>query len=201
MSFPGWKIPKKGIYLPEKGIYLRGFWSKRRLQSLVTLHPAPWRSFSSSLAAIFLVMIIPNYWINSMNSGGTGRHGGNCHLEELPNIGSSQELLKTSFEYNTDQCAVGETKQIRSMEFEFIECNRDDSPEKRRPLVFVLLMPKVGPAPLHHQDCNHWCPWLMERASMCHLPQTGVSSCKFFKTNFLIVRIHVLQHEKWTSII
>ncbi|KAG5615848.1 hypothetical protein H5410_015672, partial [Solanum commersonii] len=34
-------------------------------------------------------------------SGGTGRHGGNCHLEELPNIGSSQELLKTPFECNT----------------------------------------------------------------------------------------------------
>uniref|UniRef100_M1AUZ8 Trichome birefringence-like C-terminal domain-containing protein n=1 Tax=Solanum tuberosum TaxID=4113 RepID=M1AUZ8_SOLTU len=36
-----------------------------------------------------------------MNSGGTGRHVGNCHLEERPNIGSSQELLKMSFEFNT----------------------------------------------------------------------------------------------------
>ncbi|KAK4352139.1 hypothetical protein RND71_027657 [Anisodus tanguticus] len=33
--------------------------------------------------------------------GGDWKTGGNCHLEKLPNIGSSQESLKTSFEYNT----------------------------------------------------------------------------------------------------
>ncbi|KAH0702084.1 hypothetical protein KY285_016362 [Solanum tuberosum] len=66
----------------------------------------------AAAAVVWLVHEVPLI-MSFPGCGGTGRHGGNCHLEELPNIGSSQELLKTSFEYNTDQCAVGMTVQRR----------------------------------------------------------------------------------------
>ncbi|WMV19532.1 hypothetical protein MTR67_012917 [Solanum verrucosum] len=54
----------------------------------------------AAAAVVWLVHEVPLI-MSFPGCGGTGRHGGNCHLEELPNIGSSQELLKTSFEYNT----------------------------------------------------------------------------------------------------
>ncbi|XP_055830944.1 protein trichome birefringence-like 10 [Solanum dulcamara] len=90
--------------------------------------------------------------------GGDWKTGGNCHLEKLPNIGSSQESLKTSFEYNTVINVLSE-KQNKSKAWNLDLLNVTGMSFQRRDghSSLYYLGPKVGPSPLHRQDCSHWC--------------------------------------------
>ncbi|KAK4376282.1 hypothetical protein RND71_006959 [Anisodus tanguticus] len=90
--------------------------------------------------------------------GGDWKTGGNCHLEKLPNIGSSQESLKTSFEYNTVINVLSE-QQNKSKAWNLDLLNVTGMTFQRRDGHSSLYYfgPKVGPAPLHRQDCSHWC--------------------------------------------
>lgn len=95
---------------------------------------------------------------NIMYRGGDWKTGGNCHLEKLPNIGSSQESVKTSFEYNTVINVLSE-KQNKSKTWNLDLLNVTGMTFQRRDghSSLYYLGPKVGPAPLHRQDCSHWC--------------------------------------------
>ncbi|KAM3327510.1 hypothetical protein P3S68_012404 [Capsicum galapagoense] len=90
--------------------------------------------------------------------GGDWKTGGNCHLEKLPNIGSSQESLKASFEYNTAIKVLSE-QQNKSKAWNLDLLNVTGMTFQRRDghSSLYYLGSKVGPAPLHRQDCSHWC--------------------------------------------
>ncbi|KAJ0249673.1 Protein trichome birefringence-like 10 [Hirschfeldia incana] len=91
--------------------------------------------------------------------GGDWRTGGTCHMETLPEIGTTS--LVSSSETGQQLKILGdalsrysnrsETVNVKVLNITAMSAQRKDG----HPSLYYLGL--RGPAPLHRQDCSHWC--------------------------------------------
>ncbi|KAF3962471.1 hypothetical protein CMV_013022 [Castanea mollissima] len=90
--------------------------------------------------------------------GGDWRTGGNCHLETLPELGSSSVPSNTSAQFKIANAVFSThlyTSEVKK--FEVLNVTRMSAQRKDGHSSLYYLGPHVGPAPIHRQDCSHWC--------------------------------------------
>ena len=90
--------------------------------------------------------------------GGDWRNGGSCHLETLPELGSSfvpRDNWSPFKIANALFSAYSNTSQI--MKFQVLNITLLTAQRKDGHSSLYYLGPNAGFAPLHRQDCSHWC--------------------------------------------
>jgi len=89
--------------------------------------------------------------------GGDWKTGGTCHMETLPEIGTSLassetweqlKILRDVLSHNSNR---SETVKVKLLNITAMAAQRKDG----HPSLYYL--GPHGPAPLHRQDCSHWC--------------------------------------------
>ncbi|OMO74305.1 hypothetical protein COLO4_26628 [Corchorus olitorius] len=90
--------------------------------------------------------------------GGDWKTGGSCHLETLPELGSSLVPSETweQFKIVSDVLSVYSNASA-AMKFDVLNVTRMTAERKDGHSSLYYLGPKESPAPLHRQDCSHWC--------------------------------------------
>ncbi|KAI4317765.1 hypothetical protein L6164_025608 [Bauhinia variegata] len=92
--------------------------------------------------------------------GGDWRNGGTCHLETLPDLGSSSSLVPSD---NWSQFKIASSvlsaysNNSEMTNFKVLNISSMTAQRKDGHSSLYYLGPKVGLAPLHRQDCSHWC--------------------------------------------
>lgn len=92
------------------------------------------------------------------NRGGDWKNGGSCHLETLPDLGSSTLSSETLARFKVvmdvlEQQAGGlPVKNLSLLNVTSMTSKRKDGHSS-----LYYLGPKVGPVSPHRQDCSHWC--------------------------------------------
>lgn len=90
--------------------------------------------------------------------GGDWRTGGSCHLETLPELGSSLVPPQTWARYSIFLDVLSSVSNTSKLEtLDILNVTIMSSRRKDGHSSLYYLGPKVGPAPLHRQDCSHWC--------------------------------------------
>lgn len=90
-----------------------------------------------------------------MNRGGDWKTGGSCHLQTLPDLSSSSSSTQASSEFKTVIDVLSE--HVKTGNMDLLNVTGMTSQRKDGHSSLYYLGPKVGPAPLHRQDCSHWC--------------------------------------------
>ncbi|XP_059299751.1 protein trichome birefringence-like 10 [Lycium ferocissimum] len=126
-------------------------------KSIVTLVDWIGREVNMSKTKIFFRTYAPVHF-----RGGDWKTGGSCHLETLPDLGSSQESLKNSFEYSFEYKTVIQvlsqlSNKSKASNMGLLNVTGMSSRRRDGHLSLYYLGPMVGPVPLHKQDCSHWC--------------------------------------------
>ncbi|KAF3670135.1 Protein trichome birefringence-like 11 [Capsicum annuum] len=122
-------------------------------KSIVTLIDWIGREVNMSKTKVFFRTYAPVHF-----RGGDWKTGGSCHLETLPDLGSSQESLKNSFEYKTIFQVLSQlSNNSKARNIGLLNITGMTSHRKDGHLSLYYLGPNVGPVPLHKQDCSHWC--------------------------------------------
>ncbi|KAK8548539.1 hypothetical protein V6N12_061451 [Hibiscus sabdariffa] len=91
-------------------------------------------------------------------SGGDWKTGGSCHLETLPELGTSVapsetwELLEIVKEVLSTH-----SNASNGVKVDILNVTRMTTPRKDGHASLYYLGPKESPAPIHRQDCSHWC--------------------------------------------
>ncbi|GMH08403.1 hypothetical protein Nepgr_010243 [Nepenthes gracilis] len=91
-------------------------------------------------------------------SGGDWRTGGACHLETLPELGSSfvPSQIWPKFSIVIDVLSrhshLSRIKDLNVLNVTYLTAKRKDGHAS-----LYYLGPETGPAPVHRQDCSHWC--------------------------------------------
>ncbi|XP_057486492.1 protein trichome birefringence-like 11 [Actinidia eriantha] len=90
--------------------------------------------------------------------GGDWRTGGSCHMETLPELGSSLVPPQTWDRYNIfgDALSAQSNKSVLGT-LDILNITIMTSRRKDGHSSLYYLGPEVGPAPYHRQDCSHWC--------------------------------------------
>ncbi|KAK6930015.1 PC-Esterase [Dillenia turbinata] len=90
--------------------------------------------------------------------GGSWRTGGSCHLETLPELGSSLVPSQNWAQYNivNDVLSSSSNKSVE-MKLYLLNVTHMTSQRKDGHSSLYYLGPNAGLAPLHRQDCSHWC--------------------------------------------
>ena len=88
-----------------------------------------------------------------MNRGGTWKTGGHCHQLKLPDFGPLPNKTQKLIDLVTD--AMSRHPQG----FEVLQIMNITPMSYRRQDGHTSLyhFGRVGPGPLNHQDCSHWC--------------------------------------------
>ncbi|PIA30838.1 hypothetical protein AQUCO_05400142v1 [Aquilegia coerulea] len=90
--------------------------------------------------------------------GGDWKTGGSCHMETLPDLGSSLVPSQTWGQLNIINEIVSDRRnKSQAMEVDVLNVTHMTSWRKDGHLSLYYLGPNAGPAPLHRQDCSHWC--------------------------------------------
>ncbi|KAB5545402.1 hypothetical protein DKX38_013514 [Salix brachista] len=99
-------------------------------------------------------MIVEKAYFTLHFRGGDWRAGGNCHLETLPELGSSLVPPETwtQLKITTD---VFSAYSKQAAEFSIL--NVTGMTARRKDGHSSLYYLGSNPAPLHRQDCSHWC--------------------------------------------
>ncbi|KAM3707406.1 hypothetical protein ACJW30_02G024400 [Castanea mollissima] len=90
--------------------------------------------------------------------GGDWKTGGNCHLETLPELGSSLspsdswDIVKIANSVLSAHLNTSEALKVEVLNITHMTAQRRDGHSS-----IYYQDPKKGPAPLHRQDCSHWC--------------------------------------------
>ncbi|XP_057965836.1 protein trichome birefringence-like 11 [Malania oleifera] len=90
--------------------------------------------------------------------GDDWRNGGTCHLETLPDLSSSPVLYQmlTHFKIAVDVLSKHadkpQVKKLDLLNVTYMTSQRKDAHSS-----LYYLGPEIGPAPVHRQDCSHWC--------------------------------------------
>ncbi|KAK9083961.1 hypothetical protein Scep_030432 [Stephania cephalantha] len=90
--------------------------------------------------------------------GGDWRTGGTCHMETLPEVGSSfvkfpsWKELRIVNEVLSAHSNESTVKKMNVLNVTHMSARRKDGHAS-----LYYLGPKIGPAPLSRQDCSHWC--------------------------------------------
>uniref|UniRef100_A0A2N9HNP4 Uncharacterized protein n=1 Tax=Fagus sylvatica TaxID=28930 RepID=A0A2N9HNP4_FAGSY len=90
--------------------------------------------------------------------GGDWKTGGSCHLETLPELGSSLSPSDSSDIVKIDNAVLSaqlNTSQV--MKLEVLNVTHMTAQRKDGHSSIYYQGPKRGPAPIHRQDCSHWC--------------------------------------------
>ncbi|KAL6978508.1 Protein trichome birefringence-like 10 [Sarracenia purpurea var. burkii] len=100
-------------------------------------------------------MDLPLYIIDM---AGDWKTGGSCHLETLPDFGSffvsSQTWVHAKIIYHalTERFDKSPVNKLDLLNVTYMTSLRKDGHSS-----LYYLGPEIGPAPLHRQDCSHWC--------------------------------------------
>ncbi|KAL2509042.1 Protein trichome birefringence-like 10 [Forsythia ovata] len=90
--------------------------------------------------------------------GGDWKSGGTCHLETLPELGSSLVSSHTWARYSIFSKVISEYSNISDLRaFDVLNVTHMSSRRKDGHSSLYYMGPKIGPAPLYRQDCSHWC--------------------------------------------
>ncbi|KAJ4967879.1 hypothetical protein NE237_014580 [Protea cynaroides] len=122
-------------------------------RSIMTLIDWIGREVNMSKTQIFFRTYAPVHF-----RSGDWRNGGSCHLETQPELGSSLLPSQSSYQFSI----VGDILQLHPnkslvMGLDVLNVTHMTSQRKDGHLSLYYLGPKAGPAPLHRQDCSHWC--------------------------------------------
>ncbi|KAL3648936.1 hypothetical protein CASFOL_005339 [Castilleja foliolosa] len=86
--------------------------------------------------------------------GGDWRSGGTCHKETLPEVGSTIVPSNMSTKYNIFEQVIASS---HSRALDVLNITHMTSRRKDGHSSLYYLGPNLGLAPLHKQDCSHWC--------------------------------------------
>ncbi|KAI3775193.1 hypothetical protein L1987_49762 [Smallanthus sonchifolius] len=94
--------------------------------------------------------------------GGSWRAGGNCHLETLPNLGSTPSQSSSTWtQYHIFRDVISNQSKTSSIEatkvMNILNTTIMSSRRKDGHPSLYYLGPKLSPAAAHRQDCSHWC--------------------------------------------
>lgn len=90
--------------------------------------------------------------------GGDWRNGGSCHLEALPELGSSLVPPETWSHFRIANSILSSYPTTpNSTKLEILNVTRMTAQRKDGHSSLYYLSRDVGPAPPHRQDCSHWC--------------------------------------------
>ncbi|KAK4587160.1 hypothetical protein RGQ29_024043 [Quercus rubra] len=90
--------------------------------------------------------------------GGDWKTGGKCHFETLPEPGSSLppsdswDIVKIAYSVLSAHLNTSEALKVEVLNITHMTAQRRDGHSS-----IYYQDPKKGPAPLHRQDCSHWC--------------------------------------------
>ncbi|XP_073158425.1 protein trichome birefringence-like 10 isoform X2 [Henckelia pumila] len=88
--------------------------------------------------------------------GGDWRSGGSCHMETLPELGSSLVPSHIWTKYNIfSRLASSQAPNLSALTI--LNITHLSSRRKDGHSSLYYLGSTLGPAPLHKQDCSHWC--------------------------------------------
>ncbi|KAG6434988.1 hypothetical protein SASPL_106635 [Salvia splendens] len=85
--------------------------------------------------------------------GGDWKNGGTCHLQTLPDPGSPPSSSYAELETVLD----GLSEHLKTRNVELLNVTVMTSQRKDGHSSLYYLGPNGGPAPIHRQDCSHWC--------------------------------------------
>ncbi|RAL43511.1 unnamed protein product [Cuscuta campestris] len=140
------KTTRGGTYFQEgKEIKMNMSVEEALHRSIVTLVDWLGREVNTSKTRVFFRSYAPVHF-----RGGDWKTGGSCHRETLPDLGSSQMLGSTEFD------AVINVLSRRQHNVELLNVTMMTWQRKDAHLSLYYLGP-TGLAPLHRQDCSHWC--------------------------------------------
>ncbi|GAA0163463.1 hypothetical protein LIER_19321 [Lithospermum erythrorhizon] len=118
-------------------------------RSIVTLFDWMSREVNMAKTHIFLRSYAPVHF-----SGGDWNTGGTCHLEKLPELGTASE---SSYQSNTVSDVLSSySRNSSSPRMDLLNITGMTSRRKDGHSSMYYLGPKEV-APLHKQDCSHWC--------------------------------------------
>ncbi|KAJ0112068.1 hypothetical protein Patl1_03409 [Pistacia atlantica] len=87
---------------------------------------------------------------------GEWNSGGSCHLEKLPDLGPLPTSLGSHFEI-VASVLLKHLNESQAKNLDLLNVTSMSSRRKDGHASLYYLGPKIGPAPLHRQDCSHWC--------------------------------------------
>nr|DAD33595.1 TPA_asm: hypothetical protein HUJ06_012446 [Nelumbo nucifera] len=89
--------------------------------------------------------------------GGDWRTGGSCHLETLPELGSSSMPSGSWSQLSIVSDVLLRHAKKSQVKLEVLNVTHMTSQRKDGHSSLYYLGSKNSPAPLHRQDCSHWC--------------------------------------------
>ncbi|XP_047336705.1 protein trichome birefringence-like 11 [Impatiens glandulifera] len=89
-------------------------------------------------------------------TGGGWRNRGSCYMETMPNLGSSLVSQETFNQFRIVIDVFNQSSRIKLLD-NLLNVTNMSSRRKDGHLSVYYLGPKKGVAPLHRQDCSHWC--------------------------------------------
>ncbi|XP_062177230.1 protein trichome birefringence-like 10 [Alnus glutinosa] len=90
--------------------------------------------------------------------GGDWRAGGNCHMETLPELGSSLVPSDSWAQFKIANAMLSaHINTSEAVKFEMLNVTHMSARRKDGHSSLYYLGPDTGPAPIHRQDCSHWC--------------------------------------------
>ncbi|KAK9137206.1 hypothetical protein Sjap_007800 [Stephania japonica] len=90
--------------------------------------------------------------------GGDWKTGGSCHLEKLPELSSSAAPSTTSLHFNiVNELLSKHSNNSVATKLDLLNVTYMTSWRKDGHSSIYYMGPNSKPAPLHRQDCSHWC--------------------------------------------
>ncbi|KAL5701748.1 Protein trichome birefringence-like 10 [Ranunculus cassubicifolius] len=90
--------------------------------------------------------------------GGDWKTGGNCHMETLPELGASLVPPGTWPQFDmVNQILSEHSNKSGLLDINVLNVTHMSSLRKDGHLSLWYRGPKNSPAPIHRQDCSHWC--------------------------------------------
>lgn len=94
--------------------------------------------------------------ITKCNRNGNWNSGGSCHLEKLPDLGALPAPPGSHFKIVAD-ALLKHLNESQVMNLDLLNVTDMTSRRKDGHSSLYYLGPGIGPAPIHRQDCSHWC--------------------------------------------
>ncbi|XWS09019.1 hypothetical protein CRYUN_Cryun40dG0050000 [Craigia yunnanensis] len=90
--------------------------------------------------------------------GGDWKTGGSCHMETLPELGSSLVPSETWEQFKVVSDVLSAYSYAsKGTKIDILNVTRMTARRKDGHSSLYYLGPKESPAPIHRQDCSHWC--------------------------------------------
>lgn len=141
------RIPSRDFSKCSRSIYdstRHNFWKHPKCVDFFC-----WKSFLPYVG----VICIRNFF-----RGGDWRSGGSCHLETLPELGSSLVPSQTWTKYTIfSEILASRANSSNLRALDVLNITHMTSRRKDGHSSLYYLGSNVGPAPIHRQDCSHWC--------------------------------------------